>query len=582
MRKIIIAILAVLFFVSCAGRSDKSCETYAEAADPAESVVDWSGVDGLNVSFGSIDNRYAKGEIPEVTPTVAWEGVGWRGERLSAQIALWTDKDIEQVEFDFSPFKSKGGVTIDASIAQVRFVRYVLTDEFADGCGYRKPENFAESLSADVLDNVDCLNIEANTTQPVWLTFSIPEEAEPGLYSGKLYMYAKGEKRKKMNISLEVLDQVLPPAKEWALHVDLWQHPSAVARIHDVPLWSEEHFELLDAPMKMLADMGQKVITATMNKDPWNNQCYDPYEEMIIWTKKKDGSWEYDYTVFDKWVTYMMDLGIDQQINCYSMIPWRYQIQYRDEASGEIINESAKPEAKIFTELWEPFLISFKKHLEEKGWLEITNIAMDERAPQDMKLTQELLKRVAPEFGIALADNHKSYKEYPMLRDICLSHGEVFDEEDLQFRKDSGLVSTYYICCAHKFPSIFTFSDPAEGAFIGWYAVAAGFDGFLHWSYNSWVEDPLRDSRFRTWPAGDTFIIYPGGRGSIRYERMLQGFQDAEKIRILREKLAAENDSEKLEMLNAGVANFNTIAIPETPCGDMIAEGQKLLNNLSR
>ncbi len=28
--------------------------------------------------------------------------------------------------------------------------------------------------------------------------------------------------------------------------------------------------------MKPLADAGQKVVTATLNKDPWNNQCSTP------------------------------------------------------------------------------------------------------------------------------------------------------------------------------------------------------------------------------------------------------------------------------------------------------------------
>lgn len=34
--------------------------------------------------------------------------------------------------------------------------------------------------------------------------------------------------------------------------------------------------------MRQLADAGQKVITATLNKDPWNNQCYDAYADMIV------------------------------------------------------------------------------------------------------------------------------------------------------------------------------------------------------------------------------------------------------------------------------------------------------------
>ncbi len=583
MKHLFIISITLIFLASCIGqRPDRNCETYAEASDPDTTFVDWSEVKGLNYSFGSIDERYVKREIPDLKFADKWEGTGWRGERLSAQIVLWSGKDVKQVEFDFSSFKSASGSVIDASNAQARFVRYVLTDEFANGCGHRKPENFPVSLSADALDNVECLDIRANTTQPVWLTFSIPENAEPGIYTGNLLMYAKGEKKRKMNICLEVQDEILPPAKEWKFHLDLWQHPSAVARVNNVPHWSEEHWELMKEPMKMLAAAGQKVITATMNKDPWNNQCFDAYEDMIVWTKKADATWEYDFSVFDRWINFMMDLGVDKQINCYSMIPWNNEIHYNDEASGELINVSARPGTNEFTELWTSFLKSFREHLDEKGWLEITNIAMDERSPKDMKATLDLLNAVAPELGVALADNHKSYKEYPMLTDICLSQGEIFEDEDLEFRNEKGLVSTFYVCCSHRFPNFFTFSDPAEAPFIGWYTMAAGFDGFLHWSYNSWVENPLTDSRFRTWPAGDTYVIYPGNRSSIRFERLLEGIQDAEKIRILREKFTAESETGKLEKLNSELTKFNITKAPQSGTARLLNEGRKLLNELSR
>ena len=40
--------------------------------------------------------------------------------------------------------------------------------------------------------------------------------------------------------------------------------------------------------------------------------------------KRADGTWAFDYTVFDRWVEFMMSVGIDQQINCYSMVPGNY------------------------------------------------------------------------------------------------------------------------------------------------------------------------------------------------------------------------------------------------------------------
>lgn len=578
-------LLCLFFFsvISCTGnRSAKFCNTYQEAADPDSAVQDWSRLKGLQVSFGDIDTRYAKSRIPDISPIHNWEGSGWRGETVSAQVLLWSATDIHQVECEFSDFKSAEGFKLESSVAQARFVRYVLTDIFKPGCGYRKPEDFPVSLVADGLDNMECFDLQAETVLPVWVTFNIPADAQPGLYHSRLRIYSRDNKAKELSVSLEVLPQTLPEPADWKFHLDLWQHPCAVARVNNVKPWSEEHWSLLEIPMKMLADAGQKVITATLNKDPWNVQTFDPYEDMISWTLKKDGSWKYNYNIFDRWINLMMGLGINKQINCYSMVPWNNEIHYMDEKSGELVNVSVRPGTDEFNRIWSPFLLDFRDHMQQKGWLPITNIAMDERSPEDMKAAIGLLSDATPEFGIALADNHKSYKEYPMLKDICLAFGETFDLSDLEFRKQNGLVSTWYVCCSDKFPNVFTFSDPAEAAYIGWYSMAAGFDGFLRWAYNSWTENPLIDSRFRTWPAGDTYIIYPNGRSSIRFERLKEGIQDAEKIRILRKKFTAGSDFKRLELLENTLRGFNIHRMPDQAPSEMLHRAKAVLVALSR
>jgi len=549
------ALMSGVILGGCAdSRPIKSFDTYDEAVAP--SPAEWtSSGKGLQVSFGDIDSRYAKTAVPALTSTTAWVGAAWRGERVSAQVALWSDDAVEQVECVFSDFKS-GAAILPAAIAQARFVRYVLTD---NGC--RKGLTCPTSLSPDVLDTLTSFNMEARTTRPVWLSFDIPRDAAAGIYSGVLTVYARNRKTQKLKITLEVLPHILPPPSEWSFHLDLWQHPASVARINGVKPWSEEHWALLEAPMALLASAGQKVITATLNEDPWHHQCYDGYEDMILWTKRKDGSWSYDYAVFDRWIEMMMRLGISKQINCYSMLPWNNELHYTDEASGTDVKVQAKPGEKAFSDMWTPFLKDFSAHLKSKGWDKITNIAMDERAPEEMKKLLDYLERTAPEIGVALADNHKSYRQFPALRDVCVFIGSCFDAADLSTRRENGLVSTYYVCCSPHAPNTFTFSPPVESAWLGWYAAADDFDGLLRWAYNSWNENPLIDTRFGNWPAADCFLIYPNARSSIRFERLLEGIQDYEKIRLLRQKLAGNQAS--LEKLNAAVATISSKVKPE-------------------
>lgn len=139
-----------------------------------------------------------------------------------------------------------------------------------------------------------------------------------------------------LKMDIKVSSRVLPAPSEWAYHLDLWQSPFAVARYYQVPLWSQEHMDAMRPLMKMLADAGQKIITATIMHKPWNGQTYDYFESMVTWTKKVDGTWAFDYGVFDKWVEMMMSVGIDKQINCYSMVPWKLSFQYFDQATNSM------------------------------------------------------------------------------------------------------------------------------------------------------------------------------------------------------------------------------------------------------
>ncbi len=585
MKNLILSVffgLAILL-ISCS-KPVSNFVTYQEAKDPSRDTnANWASVSaGLQSSFVNPFVKFPKSSIPEILPENSCEVSAWKGERVYSQILLWSADSVENIEFEISGFTSESGGTLPASLAKTQFVRYVITDVFGKGCDKRKPEDYPSSLSADVLDTLSFFNMEAKTCRPVWITLEIPEDAVPGQYQANLTLKAKKQTDKEFNLKLNVIDQTLPLPADWKFYLDLWQNPYSVVRYHNVTAWSPEHWALLKPLLKMLADAGQKTITTTINKRPWGGQTEDAFESMIGWTKQEDGNWKYDYTIFDNWVQFMMDLGISQQINCYSLIPWGNEFYYFDAKSNQEIKVKAEPGSPEYAGLFTPFLTDFRSHLETKGWNNITRLAMDERGPAEMKAMLKLVGDIAPEFGISLADNHKSYKLYPdQLKDLSVAFGATIDEPDLNYRKANNLVSTYYLCCANDFPNTYPFSAPAEGVYIGWYAMAENFDGFLRWSYNSWVIDPLIDSRFRTWPAGDCYIVYPDARSSIRFEMLRDGIEDAEKIRILREQFETQNQTEKLNTLNELVSKFNLLERPANT-NEMVRQAQQQLNELSK
>src|SRR5690606_23549151 len=108
-------------------------EQFQELADPtADTLSDWSKVkQGLHSSFVTIDKRFPKSVAPDLAKKQTQFVQGWKGERVSAQVLLWTAAEVKQAEVRVSDFKGEQGATLPQSIASTHFVRYVMTDEFA-------------------------------------------------------------------------------------------------------------------------------------------------------------------------------------------------------------------------------------------------------------------------------------------------------------------------------------------------------------------------------------------------------------------------------------------------------------------
>lgn len=543
-HKILISIAALLIMVILFGVKIQPAKvvTFTEPSDPqavtSEDEAAWVKAGPvLNASWADPDFRYTRGEVPAMLHDGVYRITAWKGERASAMLVLWSNAAKQGVTCKVRRFKADGA-SMPASIAQTHFVRYTLADKMLHGFkkdgGFRQGK-FPPVLTPDMLDSLSTFDMAPHETRPVWVSINVPQDATAGLYRTNVIISDSGRGKIVLPMELEVVDHVLPAPSEWGYHLDLWQHPSAVARAQGLELWSDAHFDAMKPLMKRLADAGQKVVTATLNKDPWNHQCYDAYEAMIKWTRHADGSWSYDYTVFDRWVQFMLDLAIDREINCYSMVPWNCEVEYYDEATGETVTVKAEPGKKEFPVIWTPFLKDFKSHLAEKGWLEFTNIAMDERSPEAMQAAADLLSECAPEMGFALADNHSSYKKFTMMRDVCVDIGqEPVSQKNIDMRREQGQYTTFYICCVPSFPNTFSTSDPYESELLGWYNVAYDYDGMLRWAYNSWPESPETDSRYKFWMSGDTYLVYPHNRSSVRFEKLIDGIEAAEKIRQLR------------------------------------------------
>ncbi len=92
--------------------------------------------------------------------------------------------------------------------------------------------------------------------------------------------------------------------------------------------------------------------------------------------------------------------------------------------------------------------------------------------------------------------------------------------------------------------------------------------------------EPLLDSRFRSFAAGDCYMVYPEGRSSIRFEKLTEGIQNFEKIRILRNEFKSKNQAKKTAKLQSVLATFSRENLNEKQITDIVEKANNELSKL--
>jgi hypothetical protein len=326
---------------------------------------------GLNVSFASEDEFYFRAEVPVTKNETLWQAAGWKGERLNTQLVIWSPDTLQQIRFKLSDLKNESGKVLTKDNIQLNKVCYVLSNypygsskpdcgESPYKNGFLMPDRFAP-----IAIGIDRFDVPGKTTRPVWLSVNIPATAEAGTYTGFIDVISQKD-HAVLNIKVKVQNEILPKPHDWHYRLDLWQNPWAVADYYHVKPWSDEHKRLLKKHLQLYANAGGTFITTYGVHSPWGDEEYSIEGAMIEWIKCKNGSWKFDYTIFDEYVELAMSVGIDKAITVYTPLPYNDRFRYMDETTGNYVYENWSSETETFKINWNSFLNDLKTHLQKK------------------------------------------------------------------------------------------------------------------------------------------------------------------------------------------------------------------------
>lgn len=489
------------------------------------------------VLYGSFDSKWHRYQPREQHPGQSdgaaivkeWNDTLWRGDRAHRQLVLWVrDKAVRGLEIKVSDLEGASG-TIPSSCLSLRYPSYVTGDKEASVCGgaaSRQSVQFADALSEDPVTAVT-----ASEPLKIWLTADIPADASPGRYSGSIEVVKEGETLASFGLSFLVTRHQLPAPSQWSFHLDIWQFPFQITSLvrkagAEIEPFSEDYYTLVRPFYERLADAGQKSVTAYIK-----DGAFRAGQTMVDWKLGADGSWSFDYSKFDSFVSFMAGLGISGQINCFSLAGWDRGIGYTDMEDNGYKRLSLDVGDPRYTRLWTTFLMSFESHLKGKGWFDKTVLYFDEVGEQDLTAMTDLIKSVNPEWKTGSAGSWYSDALISSLYEYCpiISCTDLGEPQRL----------TFYTSCSQLWPNnyVTTGNSPAEMAYMPWFALANGYDGYTRWAFDYWTNSNPLNAQDGGNAAGDNHFIYRSTNeysscrplSSIRLEMLREGIQDYEK-----------------------------------------------------
>ena len=404
-------------------------------------------------------------------------------------------------------------------------------------------------------------------SKTLWLTADIPENCPAGTYPirlkftvepdecdgwGGLPTTQKTEYFETPAFQLTVLPATLPAPR---MKVTQWFHPDCLAAVYNVPMWSEEHWEIMKNYMQNAAKHGMNMIltplfTLLLNVMPGQRRALT---QLLIITRK-NGKYQFDFSRFDRYINLAKESGIRYFEIAHLFSQWGAVNAPPIEVDGEILFDGTQlASSPEYREFLAELLPALRLHLKKLGILKQTVFhCSDEPQEKHAKAYHDAisaLKKHLPDCRVIDAiNNTEVFHNCEMDTPVPLTN-DLYKFQDIPLKERW----TYY-CCGptDEVPNRFIHWPSSRNRIIGVLLWMHRIDGFLHWGYNFYFEalsrfllDPEKDSTCNSfYPPGDSFLVYPGNDGapldSIRHEVFFDALQDIRALDLLTELTSRE------------------------------------------
>lgn len=407
-------------------------------------------------------------------------------------------------------------------------------------------------LFPDILQPLDGGEVEVSGMQntTVWVELTVPADCPAGQYP--ITFTVEGDEPDEVTettFTLTVIAAELPKQK---LLFTQWFHVDCIADYYHVPVYSEEHWQLIEKFLHTAADHGMNmVLTPVLTPSLDTAVGTERPCTQLLEIECDNGQYRFGFAKLTRFVEMALRCGITHFEISHLFTQWGAEFApniYVTENGVRSLKfgwhtAADSPEYTDFLQQMIPAVIAFftEHGLQDRIVFHISDEPSEqhlETYKKNVALVKSLIGNLPSTDALSSYEFYKrGYVDTPV---VATDHITPFIEHD------TPNLWAYYCCSQGKDVGNRFLSMPSHrNRILGQQLYKFHIAGFLQWGYNFWYRqyslgliDPYRVSDGGgAFPGGDPFSVYPGADGtpvcSLRLKVFYDALQDLRALELL-------------------------------------------------
>lgn len=510
-----------------------------------------------------------------------------KGERFSYQIALSYETFGKSNNF------AAGKIEVDSVLAPYIKI-YNIKNTVMDCPITRSPAEFDKNyitkepgLMPDILipaENSDNVWVVANNTEAIWVEVNIPKNIEHGTYDINIRLRAmdlwstnlKDGYLFEKKMSVEVLNEEILPQ---SLIYTRWLYVDCIADYHNVEIYSEEHWNLIEKYIAQAVDVGINMILVPVHTPPLDTAIGTTRPCVQLVDVKKNGDvYTFGFEKFKRFIDICKKCGVKYFEIAHMFSQWgaKFAPNIMVEENGKLsygFGWHVAADSDEYVSFLKQYITAISAELRAKGIEENTYFHIsDEPSIAHMDAYKRAYDIIKPLIGKSKTfDALSDYEFYKNGLVECPVTGIAHIDEFLSQNIENQWL---YYCCSpqHIYSNSFIAMPSSRVRILGMLIYKYDIKGFLHWGlnfYNSMLSryqiNPYSTtSADGCYPSGDPFILYPskdGAYNSIRGKVFYDAIEDINVCRTLEKYIGREKVVKLIDSAAGGELRFDSYPV---------------------